>query len=84
MQESTKKKKFNFQGKQISNLTELALVNESLCAKHMYLLTRILIFLFLCENDYVDINCFLLRLRVILENKVQLLYSIKLNVIDHI
>ena len=57
MQESTKKKKkFNFQGKQISNLTELALVNESLCAKHMYLLTRILLFLFLCENDYVDIN----------------------------
>ena len=42
--------------KQISNLSELALVNESLCAKYMYLLTKILVFLFLCENDYVDIN----------------------------
>lgn len=57
MQESTKKKKkINFQEKQISNLNELALVNESLRAKYMYLLTKILVFLFLCENDYVDIN----------------------------
>lgn len=56
MQESTKKKKINLQGKQISNLNELALVNESLCAKYTYLLTKILVFLFLCENDYVVIN----------------------------
>lgn len=58
MQESTKKKKkkINLQGKQISNLNELALVSESLCAKYKYLLTKILVFLFLCENDYVDIN----------------------------
>ena len=57
MQESTKKKKkINFQEKQISNLNELALVNESLRAKYMYLPTKILVFLFLCENDYVDIN----------------------------
>lgn len=54
MQESTKK--INFQGKQISNLNVLALVNESLCAKYIHLLKRILIFVFLCENDYLDIN----------------------------
>lgn len=54
MQESTKK--INFQGKQISNLNVLALVNESLCAKYIHPLKRILIFVFLCENDYLDIN----------------------------
>lgn len=45
VKESTKKN--NFQGKQMSNLDVLALVNENLCVKHRQLLKRILVFVFL-------------------------------------
>lgn len=50
-----------------------------------FTLTKILVFLFLCENDYVDINYVSLEIEGNFKKiKVQLLYLIKLNVIDHI